>query len=81
MVTLLEAIASGKIEVAGIRKGDLHSLNQLVLDLSDAADGSLKRGDRLAFADRGQAVVIGVGNEVYGSNTFYHIYLTYPIKQ
>lgn len=75
MTNLLERIASGQIEVAGFKKGDL---NGKVLDLGDAPDGSLKRGDTLPFGDKGQANVIAVGTEEHDGHVIYQVYLTYP---
>ena len=74
MRLLLEAIASGTIEVSGIRKGDLPGLHQKVLDLAGGVqDGTLKRGDTIPFADKGKGVVVGVGD--YGGRTIYQIQL------
>ena len=78
MSNLLEAIADGRIGVAGHKKGDLTSLNNLVLDLSDVPDGTLKRGDTLTFGDKGQAKVLGVGTEEHDGHVFYQVQLTYP---
>ena len=77
MATLLEAIATGKIEVAGHKAGDLAGLNNKVLDLSDVPDGTLKRGDTFPFGDKGQAIITGVGTEEHDGHVYYHVQLTY----
>jgi len=77
MTSLLEAIESGKIEVAGHKKGDLNSLNGTVLDLSDVPDGTLNRGNTFPFGDKGQATIVGVETEEHDGHVYYQVQLTY----
>ena len=78
MMALLESIASGKIKAAGHKAGDLPSLNNLVLDLSDIPDGTLNSGDTFPFGDKGQATILGVGTEERDGHVYYQVQLRYP---